>query len=270
MIHPIFEALKRGERFPVSTLINEYDSVKLYWEWWWSQTSGKELLRPQTVADDDVMLKPTKEKMEVDTETYRDFSTEFAIYAQAHSELRRGLRVSRQDYRDDLIRICTSKAASSEPPTVVLAGGGYGAGKTTIVDFLMRAGKLPVRMGGLTGVDHFKAYLPEYGLLQRLAEGRASTVVQEESRLLADRAFDKMLESRLTFGWDSSLSNKDESMRRILKAKDRGYKTVLVAVFSPLELAIERAMSRARQIRRFAHPDFLPKSHSDFARCWMS
>jgi hypothetical protein len=263
--YPIFEALCKGERFPVSLLVNEFESVCMFWEWWWHNTPLNELSRPFTVAEGDEWLTETLSKEFIDTETYREFLSVFALHAQRESSVRRGHRIPREDYRSDLVSLWTSKGVQSDEPCVVLAGGGYGAGKTTVIDFLLRAGKLPISIGSLTGVDYFKAYLPEFSVLQMLGDGNASTIVQEEARLVANRTYQRMLAERRSFGWDSSLCNLSDSLARLDAAKKAGYRVVLVAVFAPLEVAIRQAMSRAKKSRRFAHPEYLPRSHKEFA-----
>lgn len=261
---PIFEALKQGERFSVATLVDEYESVQKYWDWWWEHADPSQLARPQTVVDGDPWLVETVGKEIVDTETYRAYLSEFALLLQRSAALRRGDRVPRADYRRDLVAHVAGKGCLLDPPVILMTGGGYGAGKTAATDFLINAGRFPLGPGTQTGVDFFKAYLPEYCLLQRLADGRASTIVQDEARLLANELFDRMLRERRSFAWDSSLSNAADALARLKRARGADYRLILVAVFAPLEIAIRQAMKRARQTRRFAHPEHLPRSHQAF------
>jgi len=200
----------------------------------------------------------------VDTESHSEYLSQFTLNLIKRRVVPRGTQVPRAKYRAALVAETVAKAPQEETPTVVLTGGGYGAGKTTAIDFLTRTRSIPLHLGALTGVDNFKLVIPEYTLLQRLAEGDASTVVQEEARLLANETFTQMVNEQRSFGWDSSMSNKNDSLARIAYARKHGYKIILVAVFSPIEVAIRQAMSRAYQNRRFAHPDFLPNSHRDF------
>ena len=267
---PVFESLKKGDQFPVSMLLNEHDAVLQYWDWWWSTAPTDRLTRPHTVTEGDPWLTPTHTKATVDTETHSEYLSEFTLNLAKRQLIPRGVAVPRADYRAALVAEVVSKAPQEATPTVVLTGGGYGAGKTTAMDFMMRCRKIPIHLGSLTGVDNFKLFLPEYALLQRLAEGEASTVVQEEARMLADNTFRQMVAEKRSFGWDSSMSNSADSLARINLARESGYKLIMVAVFAPLEVAIRQAMSRARQNRRFAHPDYLPKSHTDFRAHFMS
>lgn len=250
-------------------LVNEYDSIRLYWEWWWSQADLHKLTRPETVSDNDEWLEPTDSKQFVDTETYREYLSEFALKAQSMGALRRGPKIQRSGYREDLINYARKYATRTAVRTVVMTGGGYGAGKTTVMDLMVRSGIPGIALGSVTGVDYFKAYLPEFSLLQLLADGRASSIVQAESRALASSTFGAIIADGCSFGWDSSMSNKSESMARIEAARAQGYRLKFVAVFAPVERAIVQAMERARKSKRFAHPDFLRKSHQDFAAHFM-
>lgn len=259
-----FERLKSGEKFPVSVLAGERDSVKLFWDWWWFKRPLNILDRPQTVEDGDPWLQPTNEKGFADTESYREYLTEFALYLQRTGGLRRGMKVPRDEYRQDLMNHMVIKSCTRVPPCIVFSGGGYGAGKTTIVDFLIRSEQLPIPQGAMMGVDFFKNYMPEFGLLQQLADGRGSSVVQNECRNLANNLFMSLVDEGRSFGWDSSMSTEESTLQMLLKARDKGYQLILVAVFAPLAMAIERAMLRAKFGRRFAHPEHLAPSHNGF------
>lgn len=266
MLHPVFEALKRGERLPVQLLVQEQESLRLFWDWWWQQAPQDRLTRPYTVQDDEPWLQPTMGKELVDTETYREYLSAWGRQLQEQGLLRRGVNVPREDYRQDLLEHVVSKATELSVPSLVMTGGGYGAGKTTATDFMVRTGRLPIAQGSMTGVDYFKAYLPEFCLMQYLADGRASTIVQEESRLLADSAFGILTEGRKSFGWDSSMSNGPEVLKKLERAKEKGYTLWLVAVCAPLDIAIRQSLARAKSTRRFSHPDVLEKSHTEFRR----
>jgi predicted ABC-type ATPase len=254
-----------GEKFPVSLLVNEQESVRLYWNWWWENARLDQLTRPYTVSDDDEWLLPTIFKPYVDTETYREYLSTFALRAQATGTIRRGPNITRSGYREDLINHVVESSSGGENPTVVMTGGGYGAGKTTVCDLMVRAGRLGIKLGSVNGVDYFKAYLPEFSLLQLLSDGRASTVVQDEARFIGNEAFTQMISKRRSFGWDSSMSDFDSTMVRIRAARETDYRMKLVAVLAPVERAVRQAMERARKSKRFAHPDYLRPSHELFA-----
>jgi len=266
----LFEELREGKRFPAARLAMEPDAMRQYWEWWWSQASFETLTRPNTVEDGDPWLVRSLDKPMVDTLTYEGFRSRFLLTAQRASYLPHGADLDRGVYREDLLRHVFRHAQPNERPVIVFVGGGYGSGKTTIFDFLVKSNKLPIQQGAIIGVDYFKAYLPEYCLLTRLCEGRASSVVQDEARQLSDTLFERLVKRGLSFGWDSSMSNPGPTLAKLKMAKEAGYSMEFVGVFAPLATAIRQAMGRALQFRRFAHPEFLPKSHVGFREYWRS
>lgn len=122
----------------------------------------------------------------------------------------------------------------------------------------------------MAGVDYFKLYIPEFSLIQEMADGRASLTVQDECKVLATNLFQLLIKNKRSFIWDSSLSNQADSMQKISEAVRNGYKVSLFAVVAPLQVAIRQAMDRAKDTKRFPHPEFLPKSHLDFKTVFTS
>lgn len=265
----LLAALKDGERFPAELLALEPDVMRCFWEWWWSRVTYDCLTRPHVVQDDDAEVAvATYTKSRIDTVTYAAFASAYLLNARRAGYLLHGPMLDRADYRDCLVRHVLRHGERDATPSVVFVGGGYGSGKTTILDFLVKHDKLPIQRGQVMGVDYFKAYLPEYCFLQRIGEGRASSVVQEEARLMSDDLFGRLVRERLSFGWDSSMSNPGPTLEKLRSVREAGYKVVFLAVFTPLEVAIRQAMERAKKSRRFAHPDRLPESHRGFRACW--
>ncbi len=265
----LLAALKDGQRFPAEQLALEPEVMRCYWEWWWSHASFDRLTRPYLVSDDDAEVAvATHNKPSIDTVTYTAFASAYLLNARRAGYLLHGTMLDRADYRDCLVRHVLRHGERDAEPVVVFVGGGYGSGKTTILDFLVKHGQLPIQRGQVMGVDYFKAYLPEYCFLQRLGEGRASSVVQEEARLMSDDLFNRLVRERLSFGWDSSMSNAAPTLDKLRTVRAAGYKVVFLAVFTPLDVAVRQAMERARKSRRFAHPERLPESHQGFRACW--
>jgi predicted ABC-type ATPase len=147
-------------------------------------------------------------------------------------------------------------------PWIVFTGGGYGSGKTTILGHLGEHGQIPCK--GLVGADMFKQLIPEYHLIKSVADGRASLTVQKECMLLLKRLFPMLVEKRRSFVLDSSMSDQKETVARTQLAKKMGYKLMMVAVLTPLQIAINQAMHRAKISRRLPHPKALPESHVSF------
>ena len=144
----------------------------------------------------------------------------------------------------------------------------YGAGKTTVLTMKGRRPFLPLPQENIVGVDTFKLFLPEYEAIRRVGDGRASSVVQEEARKLSDSTFHLLIRMGRSFMWDSSMSDLEATRQRIAAAKGHGYRLILVAVGCPIDAAIRKALYRAKQTRRFAHPAHLENSHRNFARAF--
>jgi len=121
----------------------------------------------------------------------------------------------------------------------------------------------------MIGVDYFKLYLPEFSLIQRVADGRASMKVQKECQKLCVDLFPRLVNDSRSFIFDSSMSDVVETLSRIEMAKKQGYNLTMVGVLTPLSVAIKQAMGRAKEWRRFPHKEFLPKSHVDFRKAFM-
>lgn len=262
----IFDGLKAGERYPFDLLATHYEEVAEFWDWWWQQADENVLTRPYTIADEDPALEATLGKTTVDTETHSAMFWDFLLRALSLGCLPRGSAVPRVAYRTALVRHLAERAPRLASRTVVFVGGGYGAGKTTTLSMLAACGVLPFSVSALLGVDYCKLHLPEFERAKTVADGRASSITQEESRLISDDLFSLIIAEGRSFAWDSSMSNREESIRKIAAARAAGYRVQLIAVWTPPERAIPRAMRRARETRRFAHPDHLVPSAKKFAQ----
>lgn len=229
-----------------------------------------ELKRPEIIADDDPILEPTDGSLFVDTLTHFDLFDKFLSASLTKELLPLESHFPRAAYQEALIHLLSARAVMSDERVVVFVGGGYGAGKTTILSMEGEGSFLPLGMSSIVGVDSFKLFLPEFEAIRRLGDGRASSVVQQEARLLSEKLFDHLLQRGASFMWDSSMSDEQASLRRVRAARGKGYRLILVAVGSPIEAAIGKAMERARQTRRFAHPAYLADSHRKFARAFDS
>ncbi len=267
---PIFEALKAGDRFGLPLLAAHFEDCQEYWDWWWSEARMDRLTRPMLLDDDEPILDPTASQLWVDSITYFDFFDKFLGTALRNRLLPRGDQVARAEYQDALVQLLAARGLQQRDRVVVFVGGGYGAGKTTVLSMTGRKAFLTLPPSTVVGVDAFKLYLPEYEVIRRLGDGRASSVVQSEARTLSERLFERMVRMGLSFMWDSSMSDLRASLPRIRMAKAQGYRLILIAVGSPVDAAIAKAMGRARTTRRFAHPEHLADSHQKFARAFPS
>lgn len=267
---PILEKLKDGVKFDFTTLADSVEQADLFWDWWWKEKyNPDEFSRPEVIVDQDEMLVETSSKGTVNLFAYADLFDKFlpAQFASGKLPVKDG--VSREWFRKQLVQIIAANSTKLPGrPQIVFAGGGYGSGKTTILNELAQSGVLPVGAGHHVGVDVFKQLIPEYNLIKAVADGRASLTVQKECQMLANQLFDKLLEAGRSFIWDSSMSDEKATVERIKKVQALNYETMMIAVLTPLELAQKQAMERAFDSRRFPHPTALPQSHHGFRRAF--
>jgi hypothetical protein len=243
MILPILPKLKDGEKFDFDTLADNDEETERFWEWWWEGRRQDLISRPEIIHDEDPILIETVEKQSVDLISRSPFFNEWLTSTLQQRLLTAGYHVPRETFRTELCKlICNHRSASLEEPVIVFAGGGYGSGKTTVLNFMCERNALPLKGIHIVGVDIFKLLVPEFSLITAVSDGRASLTVQKECKGLANEAFSALVEQKKSFIWDSSLSDRDDAISRIQAAKSAGYKTH----------------------RRFPHPTFLPLSHKGF------
>jgi hypothetical protein len=163
---------------------------------------------------------------------------------------------------------CNSIKLPDRPPRLIFTGGGYGSGKTTIVNKLALDGTIGLNAKHMVGVDYFKLYMPEFSLITSVADGRASLTVQQECKNLSDELYKSFVAEGLSFIWDSSMSNEAETRRKIEMAAEKGYELSMIAVLTPEPVAIKQAMERAFDTRRFPNPVALPESHGNFRKAF--
>lgn len=270
---PILGKLKDGEKFDFATLANNVEQTDEFWEWWWEHKyePGK-FSRPEIIADDESVLSPTIDKCTVDLVSHSDFFDMTLYRLTKHGVLPARKDVARDAFRAFAQRIVADNntAQLSQRPQIVFAGGGYGSGKTTTLNFLAMSEALPAGLGLAhhVGVDVFKPLIPEYNLIKAVADGRASLTVQKECQEMASELFESLIGQGRSFIWDSSMSNKDETLARVTIAEQSGYELTMVAVLAPMKIALNRAMHRAKLSRRFPHPEALPKSHTGFRQAF--
>ncbi|NBV25237.1 MAG: hypothetical protein EBS05_25390 [Proteobacteria bacterium] len=271
MIIPIFPKLRECEKFDFATLADNPDDVEEFWEWWWAERYKDGIIsRPLTISDDDPILQETLNKTTADLASFRECFGDFLFNATKPGKLPAKNDFPRTEFRELLTRIVgANSTVLSGRPQIVFAGGGYGSGKTTVLSRLTQAGVLPLGREHMVGVDYFKLYVPEFNLIQAVADGRASGTVQKECYQLAAGLFDRLVAEGRSFIWDSSMSDRDETMKRIQQARSRDYELAMIAVLTPVELATRQAMKRAKETRRFPNAEALPKSHLGFRKTLM-
>ncbi len=263
---PIFIALKKGQKFTYNHLRTEADAVSAFRKWWWEQADRSKITRPEIIEDSDPILTKTSEKKTVDTLSDDFMFPPPLLHLLKSGALPLGDSIDRNKFRQAIADQLALKGLEQENPIATFTGGGYGAGKTNTLQFLAKLGKAP---GGLTvnalqGVDYCKQLIPEFNQLRMVGDGRASEITQDESRLISDMLFAQLTHERLSFGWDSSMSNLKPTLKKIRHAQKKGYRVHLHAVLTEIEVAVSRAMQRAKDTRRFPPPAYLRSSHESF------
>lgn len=157
------------------------------------------------------------------------------------------------------------KGVRVENPQVTMMGGGSGAGKSTIIN--SGKVKLPKRHVRVDA-DEAKAAIPEYKKLLEAAPKEAAGMVHEESSYMAKKLLASSLnESKDTVfdgtgnGTIESLVSKVAGMRR-----DGAKRIVGEYVTCDTEVAVVRAIDRARQTGRFVNPEVIMNTHQGVSR----
>jgi predicted ABC-type ATPase len=265
---PILGRLKDGVKFDFCTLADNVEQTDEFFEWWWEEKAKDgEISRPEVIADEDPILQETAYKSIADLCGFREHfdKTLFKLTETGAIPVMNAL--TRDTFRSMIMRI-VAHASTKLPgrPQIVFSGGGYGSGKTTVLNVLSEKQVLPVPMSNLIGADVFKQLIPEYNLIKAVGDGRASMTVQKECVKLASILGEHLIEAERSFVLDSSMSDWEQTMKRIDLAKKHNYEMTMVAVLTPVEVAIRQAMRRAKLSRRFPNPEALPNSHVSFVQ----
>lgn len=129
----IRDALLKGEKFPYTLLRSEFEQVQMFWEKWWIGRDLGEITRPYTISDDDPIPTHTIGKETLDSFSDRESFWTFLKTPLSEGHLPAGLDLPRDQYRAAIVDVFVDWLPQSTDPVVYFVGGGYGAGKTTIM-----------------------------------------------------------------------------------------------------------------------------------------
>lgn len=266
---PILDKLKDGEKFDFATLADNTEQTDEFLDWWWAEKAKLDVISwPEIISDDDPILTETHSKSVANLSSYREFFDRPLFPLTQSGVIPNKEKITRESFRRSTMRVVAgSSIMLQDRPQVIFTAGGYGSGKSTIVNELCKCGRLPVPMSCLVGADIFKQLIPEYHLIKAVGDGRANSVVQKECVNLSSEMYVNLIETRRSFVWDSSMASKEVALDRIMLAKKSGYETTMIAVLTPLNVAIRWAMNRAKKSGRFPPlGDEFASSHVGFKK----
>jgi hypothetical protein len=194
---------------------------------------------------------------------------------------------SRQELHDQIIDVFMRKRAadkdgkytvldpngveleSVDQPSVLFSGGGYAAGKGSVIEEMLQAnGELPgqgLEPGEqdnflLLDPDQIKGFLPEFNELLE-TDPEANILVYEEAWDIAQEIQRRAQEKKLHMVVDGiSNTSPEEFLARVKSFTDSGYVNPrVVYVDIPTDEALKRAANRARKAKKPSDRRFIPE-----------
>ncbi len=169
-------------------------------------------------------------------------------------------RPGREAWRSAMQQLVVSAGAVQAKPTAYFLAGPMGVGKIAIANKLYADGVLPSAVVK-ADADYLHGLVPERSELLALGDGRADGVVHEEASTIGRNAFQQALGEKRDVVHNTMLGSPAQ-LERLQKAKDAGFKRVVLAIVSSLETARGRAGADGATIPE----DVLVGSHRDFAK----
>lgn len=146
-------------------------------------------------------------------------------------------------------------------PVCFLYGGGSGSGKSTVVS---KVAKPIIESTGFkfahVDCDAIKEMLPEHKMFKEQNPNTAAMREHRESSDLTNEIIDAMISEGKCFQYDGTMSDLKKYTGIINKLKSAGYQVHIVATDIPVEMAIERAHKRDRQI----NDSIVHRTHREF------
>lgn len=169
-------------------------------------------------------------------------------------------RAGREAWRSSLQQLVVAAGAVQSKPTAYFLAGPMGVGKLALENRFYAEGVFPAAVVK-ADADYLHALIPEQSELYALGEARAAEVVHEEASTVGRGAFLQALAEKRDVLHNTMLGSATQ-LERLVKAKAAGFKRVVVALVSSLEVAKGRAGADGA-----AFPEkVLVESHRDFAK----
>jgi predicted ABC-type ATPase len=157
------------------------------------------------------------------------------------------LRERAEAQREIINEIYQQAADISREGKAVIVGGLGGAGKTTVLDRSLGIDRSKYLV---INPDQVKEKMAERGMIpevEGLSPMERSTLVHEESSLVASDLAQRAYSERRNVIWDITMSSRESAGRRIDDLRAAGYQEIVgVFVDIPAEKSVERALARHR------------------------
>lgn len=166
----------------------------------------------------------------------------------------------REAWRAKLQALIVSGGQVQAKPTAYFLAGPMGVGKIAFENRMWSQGVIPQAVVK-ADADYLHALVPEQSELEALGDGRSNDVVHEEASTIGRAAFEQALTEKRDVLHNTMLGSASQ-LERLTKAKDAGFKRVVMALVAPLEVAKQRAGADGAIFPEKA----LLESHRDFAK----
>jgi predicted ABC-type ATPase len=158
--------------------------------------------------------------------------------------------------------------------TIAGPGTFYNYGDTPLItdtpdnrNILLPAISIKIKLSHLIIIDSdiIKSQLPEYKMNACVDTTKAASQVHAESKDIADTILAQSIDRKYSFLYDSTLASPSEEILQIVRAcKRRNYTLLLIGVFIPLEIALERETLRHKKTKRKVPKKSIEYTHQHF------
>jgi N12 class adenine-specific DNA methylase len=149
-------------------------------------------------------------------------------------------------------------------PIAYVMGGGGASGKGSVKTELVKRGLIDDSNTVALDPDEIKGEIPEYNAIIQAGDFRAAAIVHEESSDLSKQIKAKAIEGRYNLLLDVTLGDKAKGIKTLQELKDAGYEVRLFGVTVMPELAVVRAINRAKKTNRWVPISSLLAAHKQF------
>jgi predicted ABC-type ATPase len=142
----------------------------------------------------------------------------------------------RQTLHEQIIEQMLAGRTPEEQPSVLMTGGYPGSGKGTIFRHLQQQGETLENYVWIDS-DAIKEQLPEY-------EGWNAALTHQEASDIVEEIVNRAASQRLSIVYDATMRNQSESDAILRLFEDQGYSSRIVFVDVPIDVAMDRAITR--------------------------